>query len=321
MTTIAAPPRAALPDGLPGLRRLEPMSRHTSFRIGGPADAYLHVHGEAQLAAAASLAWDAGTAVDFVGAGSNLLVADGGVAGLVVETRHNRDPLDSAAARELPDGRRAFWVYSGVPLPRMAATAAKLGLSGLEWATGVPGTVGGGVVNNAGAHGSDMAGVVVAVRLWHRGGPREVPATALAFTYRSSALRLSGGPFLGAVVLAAEIAFTPAPPAAIAARTAEFGAYRRATQPRESSVGSIFKNPPGDAAGRLIERAGVKGLRCGDAQISTKHANFIVNRGHARAADVVTLIRSARSAVLQEFGVELELEIQPFGRWAAGEAP
>ena len=292
--------------------RNEPMSRHTSFRIGGPAGAYVHVHSVETLRAAASIAADASLEGLYAGAGSNLLVSDQGVRGLVIETWTNQDPFEGIDLSPGENGKTHVWVFSGIPLPRLAAMAARRGLSGMEWATGIPGTVGGAVVNNAGAHGSTMAGVVTAVSTWGPAGQREWHVDDLGYGYRTSKFR-TGVFDASSVVLAARFVFQPDAPRAIEARIAEHTAYRRSTQPSQSSVGSIFKNPPGDSAGRLLERAGLKGARVGDAEISTKHANFIVNLGHARASEVMALINLAGERVLAAFGVRLELEIQLVG--------
>jgi len=203
-------------------------------------------------------------------------------------------------------------VYSGAPLPRLAYEAAGVGLAGLEWAVGIPGTVGGGVVNNAGAHGSDMAAVIRRIRVTDGRDERIIEQGDLGYGYRESNFRtrwVADPP----VVLEVEIALHADSPKAIRHRIAEHAAHRRATQPGQRSVGSIFKNPPGKAAGWLIEQAGLKGRRAGDAQISTKHGNFIVNRGRARASDVNELIRLIQDTVKAQFGVQLELEIQPVG--------
>ncbi|MSQ27679.1 MAG: UDP-N-acetylmuramate dehydrogenase [Dehalococcoidia bacterium] len=289
------------------------MSRHTSFRIGGPAEVFVRVDSRETLRTAAAIAAEASLDVLYVGGGSNLLVSDAGAGGLVVETWTNRDPFEGVDLAPGGDGTVSLWVFSGVPLPRLATMAARRGLSGMEWAAGIPGTVGGGVVNNAGAHGSSMAEAVSAVSVWTPQGDRELRAGELGYGYRTSRFR-TGGFDPSTVVLAARLVFRPDEPAAIEGRIAEYTAYRRATQPSQRSVGSIFKNPPGASAGRLLEEAGMKGTRIGDAEISPKHANFIVNRGHARAAEVLELINLTQQRVLAEFGIRLELEIQPVGK-------
>ena len=300
-------------------RRQEPMSRHTTFQIGGPADYYAQAQTVAQLRSVGALAHREGVPLFIIGAGSNLLVSDAGIAGLVVETWSNDDPLAQHPPQTDPDNptQRVLRVYSGVPLPRLALRAAAAGLTGLEWAVGIPGTVGGGVVNNAGAHGSQMADIVRSVLVLDAQGERWVPQEELGYGYRTSNFRtqwVAGAP--PPVVLAAELALTEAAPAAIQQRIQEYTAHRKATQPSQRSIGSIFKNPPRQAAGWYLDQAGLKGAAVGDAQISTKHANFIVNRGKATAAQVTELMAVAQQRVGEVFGVRLEPEIQPVGRSA-----
>jgi UDP-N-acetylmuramate dehydrogenase len=189
-------------------------------------------------------------------------------------------------------------------------------LAGLEWAATVPGTVGGAVFGNAGAHGGDMAGnLVVAEILQPDGSVRRWEAGELGFGYRTSELKRLKARGQPQVVLAAELALSRGKPQALQAQMDQFAAHRRRTQPPGASMGSMFKNPPGDYAGRLIEAAGLKGARVGQAEISTLHANFFVNLGQARAADVFALIHRAHAAVLDQFGVDLELEVELVGDW------
>ncbi len=212
------------------------------------------------------------------------------------------------------------WAESGANLGLVARQAARHGLSGLEWAAGIPGTIGGAVYGNAGAHGSDMASNLLVAEILHC---KELMQTGssnrehwsvekLDLAYRSSRLKRSPG---RDVVLAALLRLQPGDPAVIRAKMDELVANRRRTQPPGASLGSMFKNPPGDYAGRLIEAAGLKGLTSGGAQISSVHANFFINLGAATAADFADLVRQARQAVLEQFGVELELEIEMLGEW------
>jgi len=197
-------------------------------------------------------------------------------------------------------------------MPKLARLTARRGWAGLEWGTGVPGTVGGSVVGNAGAYGGAMADVLIdAEVLTPAGETAMLPADALKFDYRSSTLKDDPE----TVVLSARFRLRPAAEAALAERMAESVHKRKTQQPALPSSGSVFKNPPGDFAGRLIEAAGLKGLRCGGAEVSTTHANFIVNRGGAIAADMAALIETVRARVRAAFGVDLELEIRLLGDW------
>jgi UDP-N-acetylmuramate dehydrogenase len=208
---------------------------------------------------------------------------------------------------------RRIYVESGAPLAGLARETIQASLSGLEWAIGVPGTIGGAIVGNAGAHGGCIADHLHAIEMLHPTGERAVyPAEELGLSYRSS--RLKTGELRG-VILSATFQMLPEAPEVLRERAEAYLAHRRKSQPVDASAGSIFRNPPGDFAGRLIEEAGLKGAREGAAQISPIHANFIVNLGGATAADVIRLIRRAQSAVYERFGVRLEPEIQMVGDW------
>jgi len=295
----------------------EPLSRHTTSRIGGPAELFVEATSAGDLGELVRLARRCGVPIFILGGGANILVSDAGIRGLVI--------LNKARRLEFLGGGRVR-AESGVLLPTLARECMAHGLSGLEWAIGVPGTVGGAVVGNAGAHGRDTAADVEQV--WILGPDNSVRAWTkeeLQFEYRSSRIkRLSpvtrcsssaGEREAPYVVLAVELELAPGRRAELEARAAEFNEYRRRTQPPGASIGSMFKNPPGDAAGRLIDAAGVKGTRIGMAQISMLHANFFVNLGGATARDVKTLIDLARTRVREQFGVELELEIELVGEW------
>jgi len=207
----------------------------------------------------------------------------------------------------------SVWAESGAGLGSLARQAARKGLGGLEWAAGVPGTLGGAVAGNAGAHGGDVAARLQLATILHREKGRQdwTPAD-LGFAYRESWLKRNPGQ---GVVLSAQLALVPRPEAEIRAEMDTFQAYRRLTQPPGASMGSMFKNPANNSAGRLIEQAGLKGKRIGNAQISPLHGNFFLNLGEARAADVYALIQEARQAVLKTAGIELELEVQLVGEW------
>jgi len=291
--------RAACGDRLRTRFRLAPL---TTFRIGGPAALYLEPESEADLVACGEAVRQ--TAIPFVvlGKGSNVLVADDGFPGLVLR-------LGRAyrwAARE----RSRLRAGGAMPLPALAGVALTHGLAGLEFGVAIPATVGGAVRMNAGAHGSELAEVLDTLDVFElmAGGSRRIPAAEAGFAYRRSGLPEDG------VVVAASVALTPGDPVRIRAGMDEAREYRRRTQPlAESNCGSVFTNPPGDHAGRLIEAAGGKGLAVGGASISTKHANFIVTADGARATDVLELIRVVQELVLARSGIRLEPEVRLVG--------
>lgn len=314
--------------------RDEPLARHTTFRIGGPADLYAAVTTTAQLAALADLAAGHGVPTTILGGGSNVLVSDAGVRGLVIAVQTREVALRRGAPG--PEGEHGdqgelyIVADAGVPLGGLARWAIKNGWAGLEWAVSVPGTVAGAVVGNAGAHGGDMAGNVAWVQVLLPGQGRQVwPVREMGFAYRSS--RLKAGQTPGEVqpldadgrpnarrpvVLTVGLRAIPGDIGEMEARAERYLAQRRATQPVEPSAGSIFRNPPGDYAGRLIEAAGLKGYRHGGAQVSPRHANFIINTGQATAQDVVTLINLIRRRVYDSTGIVLMPEILFIGEWA-----
>lgn len=291
------------------LLRHEPLARYTAARLGGPAD-WLYVARESndELAAVIMAAWAQAVPVRVLGGGANVLVSDKGVRGLVVI-----NDVTEITFGEWHDGRNVA-ASGGAGLTVLARKCQAHGLSGLEWAVSVPGTVGGAVVNNAGAHGGDIAAnLVEAVVLDADKGAQMWALTDLGYGYRAS--RLKARPDRRFVVLLAMFALRPANPADILARMDEFIAYRKQTQPPGASLGSIFKNPPGDYAGRLIEAAGLKGFRFGGAQVSPVHANFFINTGGATASDYDALIRHVQAVVHRKSGVALELEIERIGNW------
>jgi UDP-N-acetylmuramate dehydrogenase len=313
----------------------EPLASHTTFRIGGPADLLLVTKSEEELVAATRWAREEGVDLLVLGGGSNVLVADGGVRGLVVINRtsalhwpsqggeaqdggpHGAGCEADAALREGPRTSCGGLMHaaSGVLLSQLVRQAARRGLGRLEWAVGIPGTLGGAIVQNAGAYGSCMAELVRRVMVMDgMGGVRTLTSEALGFGYRTSRFRRRGEEGRD-VILSADLALRPRPREELWERMADHMGRRRATQPGYPSAGSVFKNPRGDYAGRLIEAAGLKGARQGDAMVALEHANFIVNVGNARASDVRALIDRVREAVARRFGVELELEIQLVGDW------
>jgi UDP-N-acetylmuramate dehydrogenase len=284
-----------------------PLARYTAARVGGPARTLVVVESVDDLAFAAQQLWAAQTPFIILGGGSNVLVSDVGVQDVVLLNR----------AREIRfvgnQAQPAVWAGSGANFGSLARRAAAQGLSGLEWAAGIPGTVGGAVFGNAGAHGNDVAGCLLMAEILHQNGRREELAAAeLKFTYRSSRLKAET---LDALVLAAQFKLVASTPDVVQQKMDEFNAFRRRTQPPGASMGSMFKNPPGDYSGRLIEQAGLKGTRIGDAEISNLHANFFLNYGDATAREIFELIELARDTVKRKFKVNLELEIELLGEW------
>ncbi len=295
--------RQAFPEQLQENVSLAP---YTAARIGGSADALLTVRSREELLLATQLLWKLELPFQILGGGSNVLVSDRGVRGVVVlnqakEVHFESDPEPSA------------WAESGVALGALARRAVERGWAGLEWAASIPGTVGGAVVGNAGAHGGDVAGSLLTAEILTRElGPETWSSERLDYDYRTSWLKRNPGQ---AVVLSATFRLEPSDRDSLRKRLAEFIEHRQATQPTGASWGSMFKNPKGDYAGRLIEAAGLKGERRGAAEISELHANFFLNRGGAQASDVRELIQLAKDRVAEEFGIELELEIELMGEW------
>ncbi len=280
-----------------------PLAPYTAARLGGPADALLAIRSADELAQAVRLLWEAGQPFHILGGGSNVLVSDAGVRGVVLLNR----------ARAVRFSAQGVWAESGANLGNLARQAAGRGLGGLEWAAGIPGTVGGAVFGNAGAHGSDIAARLHVAEILHPARGRiRMQAIDLGYAYRSSALKRGELP---GVVLGAGLRLTPRPPQDIRAQMETYLKRRKDTQPPGASMGSMFKNPPGDYAGRLIESAGLKGTRIGGAEISRVHANFFINRGNATAGDLYRLIQLARETVARRFGITLELEIELLGEF------
>ncbi len=280
----------------------EPMSRHTSFRIGGPADVLALPADERELQALLRTADAQGVPVTLIGNGSNLLVRDGGIRGLVIKLG-NMLNASSAQGEELTFG-------SGVSLAMASKRAAALGLSGMEFAVGIPGTIGGAVYMNAGAYDGEMSKVVTSVRVMDmRGELSELSADELDFSYRHTALQGSGR-----IVVSVTVCLTRGEQEAIMAKMADFSQRRQSKQPLElPSAGSMFKRPPGYFAGTLIEQTGLKGYTVGGAQVSPKHAGFVVNIGGATASDVLRLIADVQERVYAAHGVRLEPEVLVLG--------
>ena len=282
------------------LRFWEPLEKHTSFRIGGPAEVMAFPKNREELAELLkkSCLWDRKPVI--LGAGTNVLAPDEGMKGLIICLK---DCLDGM---ELLQEHRLL-VFAGVTMARAAVFAAKNGLSGLEFAHGIPGTVGGGVYMNAGAYGSDISRVCVSAEIMDReGNMRTVSAQELDFSYRHSALEDTGE-----IVVSATFRLTPAEPEKIREKMKELQAKRLASQPLNyPSAGSAFKRPQGGYAAALIDQAGLRGFRVGDAAISEKHGGFAVNLGKATAEDMKTLLKEVSEKVEARSGIHLEPEIR-----------
>lgn len=280
----------------------EPMAKHTSFRIGGPADVLAQPADEAELAALLKRAAEHAVPVTLIGNGSNLLVRDKGIRGLVIK-------LSNIFSSITVDGN-VLTFGSGISLAMASKKAASLSLSGMEFAVGIPGTIGGAVYMNAGAYDGEMAKVVTCVRVMDMQGKiSELQASELDFAYRHTALQNSGW-----IVISVTVALQPGEAESIAAKMADFSQRRISKQPLElPSAGSMFKRPPGYFAGTLIEQTGLKGYTVGGAQVSIKHAGFVVNVGGATAKDVLQLISDVQSKVFAAHGVRLEPEVLVLG--------
>ncbi len=281
----------------------EPMSRHTTFRVGGPADYYLKPE-LAQTAEILKLCREDGLSVQVIGNGSNLLVGDRGIRGVVLE-------IGTSVAEVSVEGTQ-IRAEAGATLAKLAQEAAKAGLAGLEFASGIPGTVGGAVVMNAGAYGGEVKDVLQYAKiLCEDGEVREFTAEELELSYRHSIV-----PEINGIVLEAVFVLEEAKESQIRARMEELREQRTTKQPLEyPSAGSTFKRPEGYFAGKLIMDAGLRGYRVGDAQVSEKHCGFVINRGQATAADILKLIEDVKAVVLEQFGVELEPEVKLVGEF------
>jgi len=294
-------------DGLKAIARddqileNEPMSRHTTFRVGGPADVVFLPESPEQTVRAIEAAKAVGAPCMVIGNGSNLLVRDGGIRGLVILLGEGM----AAIARV----ENVITAWAGASLARVAAYAQASGLSGLEFASGIPGTLGGGCAMNAGAYGGQLSDCLIDAQVYLNGAVRTLTKEEMRMGYRTTLPLREGG-----VVLSARFELTPDDPERIAARMRELNQRRRDKQPLNfPSAGSTFKRPEGHFAGALIEQAGLKGRSVHGAQVSEKHAGFIVRTGEATAADIIQLIRIVQDEVRRTSGVTLEPEVRIIG--------
>ena len=282
------------------LRFHEPMKEHTSFRIGGPAEVMAFPQNAAELAELLKVSEQLDIKPAILGAGTNVLAPDEGIGGLVICLKDAFGGMEQI-------GETTLRVMAGVTMTRAAVFAANLGLSGLEFAHGIPGTVGGGVYMNAGAYGGEICQVCTAVDVMDlQGNIRRMSNEEMRFSYRHSVLEEEGG-----IVIAAEFALTQAAPEDIRAKMKELMAKRSASQPLDKpSAGSAFKRPTGGYAAALIDQAGLRGFRVGDAAVSEKHTGFAVNLGEATAAQVRDLLRQVADRVYENSGIRLEPEVR-----------
>jgi len=287
---------------MPGqLFRDEPMSAHTTFRVGGPADWMYFPASEEQLLTALKAARECDMPVLVMGNGSNMIVRDGGIRGLVIV-------LGERLAEISIDGN-VLTAQAGASMAKVASAAQVASLSGLEFISGIPGTLGGGCAMNAGAYGGQLSDVLVDARVLLNGEIRTLTRDEMRMGYRTTLPLREGG-----IVLSARFELTPYDGGEILARMKDLNARRRDKQPLNfPSAGSTFKRPEGHFAGALIEQAGLKGVSVGGAQVSEKHAGFIINTGEATAADILALIEHVQKEVAQCFGVQLETEVRVIG--------
>ncbi len=292
------------------------LKRYSAARIGGNADVMIVVGTSDELARVTQWLWKSDIPFVILGGGSNVLVSDGGVRQVVVLNRAKKIIFNQQSLHP------TVWVESGANFGALARQAATHGLSGLEWAAGIPGTVGGAIYGNAGAHGTDMASTLLVAKILHpvltSSRPyqeflqEEWPVEKFEYGYRRSCLKRLPGQV---VILSAKLKLKQSTPEAVKAKIDEFTEQRRSSQPGGASLGSIFKNPPGDYAGRLIEAAGLKGKKIGKVEVSSEHANFFITQDSATASDYADLILLVQKQVQKKFGINLELEIEMLGEW------
>ncbi len=285
----------------------EPLHRHNTFGIGGPADVYFAARSEEQLRAALRAAHQHDVPVFILGSGSNVLILDGGIRGLVIEnaTEQVEGPTPNGSGFRV----RAA---SGVSFAALARRLSFAGYSGIEWACGIPGTLGGAAVYNAGAYGKSLLDNLKGIRVVDpENGILELRPEELTLDYRNSAF--TRGALKGHVVLSVDLSLQKGDPDELRARVRELDARRLAAQPRGRNAGSMFKNPAEHPAWWLVDQVGLRGHRIGNAEISQQHTNFFLNLGGAKAVDALALMELARSRVRERFGIELENEVAMAG--------
>jgi len=287
----------------------EPLGRHVTFGVGGPADVYFVAESEDALRRAYALARSSDAPVFVFGSGSNILVGDKGIRGMTIENRS--DSIDGPAQNGAGFKVR---VASGVSFATLARRMAAAGYSGIEWACGIPGSLGGAVVTNAGAYEWSLADVIRGARMSDATGEViELAPDDLQLTYRNSAF--TRGDLRDGIVLSVDLRLERGDAGELKARVKELDAERKAAQPPGRNCGSVFKNPPDHPSWWYVDQVGLRGHRIGNAQFSGQHANFILNLGGAKSADIVELIRLAQARVREQFGVELETEVMMVGEF------
>lgn len=291
--------------------RDEPLARFTTMRVGGPADLFAVAHNAFELRALVRFARSRGLSHLVLGRGSDVVISDAGVRGLVIQNRAEGSKVDGSA----------YTAESGVPMARAATETQRAGLTGLEFGLAIPGTAGGAVWANAGAHESEIAAVLRSARVLDAaGGEAVIPVADLGLAYRDSRFKHVAADGTAELVLEATFSLEPADPETIKGRLDDIRRWRQAHQPLGlPSAGSVFRNPPDDSAGRLIDEAGLKGTRIGGAVVSEKHANFVVNDQRGTAADVRRLMDHVRAEIAARTGIELEFEVEFLGDWTGWE--
>lgn len=308
-------------------KRDELLSRHTTIGIGGPADVYVSPQSASELSEVLTLAHEAGVPVFVLGSGSNIVIGDRGIRGIVIDNKatnltgpftieqteaHETVPEQEADTSAQPVQGTCWRAESGCSFAAVARQLSFAGYKGMEWACGIPGTIGGAVVYNAGAYGGCLGDVLLRAGVWEPGrGEVLYEASELGLVYRGS--DFTRGLMRGKAVLWAEFELWPGDAAELRARVAEYDERRLKAQPRGRNAGSFFKNPPEQPAWKLLDAVGMRGYRIGGAEFSDKHCNFLVNAGNARAADVAALKREAQERVRAQFGIELENEVTLVG--------
>jgi len=281
------------------------LAPYTSARIGGPAELLLTADTAAELARIVKFLWKQEMAFTLLGGGSNVLVSDKGVRGVVVMNRAKGIKFHAG-------DRPSVTAESGVVFSNLANRCAAKGLAGIEWAATVPGTIGGAVYGNAGAFGGDMAGNLILAEVLTERGREKLSVEGLGYGYRTSVLKRGE---MKAIILSAELSLKNGTKEEVTVKIQQFSAHRKSTQPPGASMGSMFKNPDDDYAGRLIEAAGLKGTRIGNAEISPFHGNFFINHANTKAEDIRALIQLVQKTVKEKQGIALELEIELIGEW------
>jgi UDP-N-acetylmuramate dehydrogenase len=308
-------------------RRDEPLSRHTTIGIGGPVDAFVSPESAGQMRDVLALAHDEGVPVFVLGSGSNIVVGDRGIRGITIDNRATqligpfeckqteaqRRTVEQAAETSALLVQGTCWrAESGCSFAGVSRQLSFAGYKGMEWACGIPGTIGGAVVYNAGAYGGCLGDVLLRIGVYDPAqGETVIEAEGLGLVYRGSAF--TRGLMAGKAVLWAEFALWPGDAAELRWRIAEYDDRRLKAQPRGRNAGSFFKNPPEKPAWKLLDAAGMRGYRIGGAQFSEKHCNFLINAGGATAADVAALKREAQQRVRSQFGIELDNEVTLVG--------